>query len=170
MKDFKKTIYAVLLIFSIMAILTSCLAEQELNTEPEIKQTELIVNEQREEIENEQTTGENLENIFVEEVKEVIQGSVGQDEKIIEVKFEEKDLCVYVDFSNVDPSPITIEDLAFSRTSSITDSILELTQYNDLWETITVDFGEFGYVRNGKDNLENNGYGDYFDYANFELK
>ena len=37
-----------------------------------------------------------------------------------------------------------IEDLAISRTSSITDAILELTDYDSQWNTITVDFGDVG--------------------------
>lgn len=111
------------------------------------------------------------ENTFVEDVKTAIQGDVGENEAIKDVTLENKELCVYVDFSKVDPSPLTIEDLAISRTSSITDTILELKQYDDLWETITVDFGEIGKIKNEKVSLkENEKGGRYFPSEDFKLQ
>lgn len=91
---------------------------------------------------------------FVEKVKVVVQGAVSsQDESITDVVFRDGDLCVYVDFSKKNPSPLTLEELAFSRTSSITDAILRLIEYDDLWETITVDFGPTGHITNDKENM-----------------
>ena len=107
---------------------------------------------------------------FVKDVKKVIQGSVGENETITDVVYKDRDLCVYVDFSEADPTPITYEDLAISRTCSITDEILALTQYYDLWDTVTVDFGDLGYIRNGKENILDSEYGLYFDVETFELK
>lgn len=40
--------------------------------------------------------------------------------------------------------PLTLEDLALSGIGSITDAILELKDYDNLWETIKVDFGAIG--------------------------
>ena len=97
-------------------------------------------------------------------MKAAIDGDVGAGEAITDVKFEDGDLCVYVDFSKADPTPLTLEDLAESRTSSITDSILELTEYDDLWDTITVDFGSIGKITNGKSDIRDDGYGRYFDF------
>lgn len=100
---------------------------------------------------------------FVEEVKTAIQGAISsKTEAITDVVLKDGDLCVYVDFSNADPSPLTLEDLALARTSSITDAILELTDYDSLWETITVDFGEIGHITNNKADVENSGFGRYF--------
>lgn len=116
--------------------------------------------------------GENMtESNFAEDVKNAIQGDVGENEVIKDVTFENKELCVYVDFSKVDPAPLTIEDLAISRTSSITDAILELKQYDDLWETITVDFGEVGKIKNEKAGIqENENGGRYFPSEDFKLQ
>lgn len=69
---------------------------------------------------------------------------------------EDKDLCVTVDLSKADPSPLTIEDLAISRTSSITDAILELADYDTQWNTITVDFGDIGKVVCDKEDIKEN--------------
>ncbi len=108
---------------------------------------------------------------FVEEVKTAIQGAISsEDEAITDVKLEDKNLCVYVDLSKADPSPLTIEDLAISRTGSITDAILDITEYDDLWETITVDFGNVGKVVNSKDSIEENEVGRYFPTENLKLQ
>lgn len=110
---------------------------------------------------------------FVEDVKTAISGAIDSDnEAITDVAVEKiKDLCVTVDLSKADPSPLTIEDLAISRTSSITDAILELTDYDSQWNTITVDFGDVGKVVCDKDSIkENEAGGRYFPSENFTLK
>ena len=109
---------------------------------------------------------------FVEDVKTAISGAIDSDnEAITDIALKDKDLCVTVDLSKVDPSPLTIEDLAISRTSSITDAILELTGYDSQWNTITVDFGDVGKVVCDKDSIkENEAGGRYFPSENFTLK
>lgn len=108
---------------------------------------------------------------FVADVKDVIQGAISsKDESITDVVLQNGDLCVYVDFSEKDPAPLTLEDLALARTSSITDAILELKDYDSLWETITVDFGATGHITNSKENMETNGVGRYFPADDFKLE
>lgn len=109
---------------------------------------------------------------FVEDVKTAISGAIDSDnEAITDVVMNDKDLCVTVDLSKADPTPLTIKDLAISRTSSITDAILELTDYDSQWNTITVDFGGVGKVVCDKDSIkENEAGGRYFPSENFTLK
>lgn len=109
---------------------------------------------------------------FVEDVKTAISGAIDSDnETITDVVMKDKDLCVTVDLSKAGPSPLTIEDLAISRTGSITDAILELTDYDDEWNTITVDFGDVGKVVCNKDSIkENEAGGRYFPSENFTLE
>lgn len=108
---------------------------------------------------------------FIADVKDVIQGAINsKTESIQDVVLKDGDLCVYVDFSNTDPSPLTLEDLALSRNGSITDAILELKGYDSLWKTITIDFGEVGHITNSKANMEDNGFGRYFPSENFILQ
>ncbi len=108
---------------------------------------------------------------FIADVKDVIQGAISsKTEAITDVVLENGDLCVYVDFSKADPSPLTLEDLALSRTSSITDAILELKDYDELWETITVDFGDVGHITNSKTDMKNNGFGRYFPAEDFKIE
>ena len=105
-------------------------------------------------------------------MKTAISGAIDSDnEAITDIALKDKDLCVTVDLSKADPSPLTIEDLAISRTSSITDAILELTGYDSQWNTITVDFGDVGKVVCDKDSIkENKAGGRYFPSENFTLK
>ena len=107
----------------------------------------------------------------MEDVKTAIQGAISsKTESIRDVVLKDGDLCVYVDFSNADPSPLTLEDLALSRTGSITDAILELKDYDSLWETITVDFGEVGHITNNKADIQTGMGGRYFPGENFKLQ
>lgn len=109
---------------------------------------------------------------FVEDVKTAISGAIDSDNEVIaDVALNDKDLCVTVDLSKANPEPLTMEDLAISRTSSITDAILELTDYDSQWNTITVDFGDVGKVVCDKDSIrENEAGGRYFPSENFTLK
>lgn len=112
----------------------------------------------------------NDENQFIENVETSINGDVGKDELITNVTLENKQLCIYVDLSKSDPSPFTMEDIAISRTSSITDDILSLEQYDNLWDAIIVDFGDLGKIINDKSNMEKSSYGRYFRTENFYLE
>ena len=86
---------------------------------------------------------------FVADVKDVIQGAIGSNEVITDV---------------------VLKDLALSRTGSITDAILELKDYDSLWETITVDFGEVGHITNNKADIQTGMGGRYFPGENFKLQ
>lgn len=97
--------------------------------------------------EDDSPTEEERINKFVEEAKTVTQGSVGENEQITGIEYNNRDLRVYVDLSQATPDPLTYEDLAISRTSSITDQLLTLKGYLNLWDTITVDFGDIGYIK-----------------------
>ena len=107
-------------------------------------------------------------------VKKAIKGDMGEDESYA-VVFRDGYLFVRVDFSKVDPTPLTFEDLAITRTSSITDTILDLTDIYNLWDEITVSFGvdgeEIGDITNTKDDVEKNEFGGrYFPQENFALE
>lgn len=128
-------------------------------------------NEQEDEQEEKEDTTPTLNaDEYVSKVKTDIQKSVASDERILNVSLNNKELLIKVDLSQSDPSPLTIEDLAITRTSSITDSILKLSEYYDLWDVITVDFGAIGKISNNKDDVKSNGYGNYFPSSGFILE
>ena len=110
------------------------------------------------------------QNGFVKAVLEAADGNLGEGEKLKEVTLYDNDLCLSVDLGDTSNSDVPAEDIALVRVSSLTDAILELENFEHLWETITVDFGDLGEVVNGKDNIKDDGYGKYFDSAKFELK
>lgn len=104
---------------------------------------------------------------FISEVSKIIDGSVGTEDSIDDISLENGNLLIHVTLG--DPSPFSYEDLMISRTSSITDQILYLEDGFDLWETITIDFGEHGSIQNGHDNMQDDGYGAYFLQENFVI-
>lgn len=108
---------------------------------------------------------------FINDVRNAIQDSIGANESITDVVLKDGDLCISVDLSNVDPAPLTMEDLALSRAGSIADSFLDLTDYDDQWDTITIDFGDIGKVINKKSDVKENEYGmRCFAEENFKLE
>lgn len=119
-----------------------------------------------------QTEDDSTTDNFIEVVKNTIQGAISsEDESITDVVLQDGDLCISVDLSKVDPAPLTIEDLAISRTGSITDAILTLADYDSQWNTITIDFGDIGKIVNKKDDVKENDFGGrYFPSENFTLE
>lgn len=112
---------------------------------------------------NSSTSEEASPDQFVAEVQASIQGDVGSGETIKEVILDSRKLYVYVDFSQGDFSTFSAADIARSRTSSITDDILALDQYDSLWDSIVVDFGSVGYIENSREAIKDEGYGRFFD-------
>lgn len=106
------------------------------NTTPDTTQNP----EQSEPVDNAQSVGDSTDK-FVEEVKTAIQGAISSKTE-------------------------SIQDVAWSRAISITEAILNIPTYEtyeDLWNTISVDFGtDVGKVTCGKDDVETNGFGRYF--------
>lgn len=105
---------------------------------------------------------------FVNQVSENISDSIGIEDSIDNISFENGDLRIYVTLGN--PAPLTYEDLMISRTSSITDKILTFEEWYELWETITIDFGKHGYIQNGHENIGSNSYGSYFMQEKYIIK
>ena len=106
---------------------------------------------------------------FVNAVLDASDGNLGEGEKLKEVTLYNNDLCLSVDLGDTSNSTLPVEELAYSRVSSLTDAILELDNFEHLWDTITVDFGDLGEVVNSKDGIQDSGYGKYFDSAQFQL-
>ncbi len=96
---------------------------------------------------------------FVKAVKNI--ETIKEDKTITNVKLKNKDLRVYVDISKSD-TPLPMENYAKVVSISITDNILTLRDYDDLWETITIDFGEIGEIKNNKADMEITPEGRFF--------
>ena len=108
---------------------------------------------------------------FISAVQKAIKGQIGENEKIKDVTYTDNNLCIFINLGESNPAPLTMNDLAFSRNSSITDAILQLAQYDDFWDTITVDFGSLGKITNKKEDVQKNEYGmRYFSSDKFILE
>lgn len=129
-------------------------------------------NQEKKNNEKDSSTDENTsEDELLKDAKKAAKAGINSNnQKIKKVKLKKRDLCIYVDLSNTDPEPLTIEDVAWTLAGSITDEVLELEQYYSMWDTITVDFGEVGFIKNSKDEIQNDGYGNYFPAENFNLE
>lgn len=86
---------------------------------------------------------------FISDIKNLI-----DDDTVTDVVLENSNLCIYVN-TNANTTTLPIENWATIQATAITDNILSLsTQYDTLWETITVDFGEAGKVINNKSDMD----------------
>lgn len=104
------------------------------------------------------------EDAFLENVRTVVPNGMGSGEKVTSVTLKDRVLTVSVDLSgSTAPSPanFTIEMLAESRASQITEQILTLPW--DFWDTVVVDFGDAGKSTNEKQRIITTEYGSYFE-------
>lgn len=96
---------------------------------------------------------------------------VGDGEHIASVTLDDKVLKIVVDLSHADLGFLSIDDLAYSRASSITDEILNHSELDSSWDRINLDFGTTGRIEIGKDAIKTNEYGmRYMDSAKFKLQ
>lgn len=105
---------------------------------------------------------------MIAELKVALTGAVGEGETIAAVELHDKELLVVIDLTNADPTPLTLADIAWSRAGSVTDAILEFDVYDELWETVTLDFGEVGKVTCSQKDIVSGEYGRYFPATLFD--
>lgn len=98
---------------------------------------------------------------FLNDIKNI--EIIKEDESIMDIKLENKDLRLYIDLSKVKLSVSRPpEDTAGILSISIGDAILTLNGYDDLWDTITFDFGDVGKITREKADIEITETGRYF--------
>lgn len=102
---------------------------------------------------------------FIEKVKEEAAGRIGEGTEIKDITLEDRMLYIAVDQGDVDEDlrKIFAED-EFSR---ITDGVLALEDYYDLWDKVRVGFLDIGNtITKTKDDIEETEYGNTFAYEN----
>ncbi len=170
----KKTILLISLCFMSLAIFSACSKQESqgesgATSKTNTKTTTENVTKKEPDTTTKPTEVKISSDDFIKIIEVGIKGDVGANEVINSVTLEEKALIISVNISSADTTLLTLELLAESRTSSITDTILELTEYYSFWDTITVDFGSVGLIKNSKTSIVNDGYGPYFNPAKFKL-
>lgn len=111
-----------------------------------------------------ETAAEITEDEFMAQVKDAVDKSIGENEKIEAITLEDGVLTIKDDISEVHKNlkiDIPIEELAVANASSITDSILELD--TSLWDKVVIDFTNVGTVTRTKDDIVDSEYGKYFE-------
>ncbi len=87
------------------------------------------------------------------------------------VDIEDNILRIAIDISNVAPAPLTLNDWMISTTSTLTEVVLTYSDYDELWKTVTVEFGTQGSISNDKSDVKtNSASGRYFDSSKFQIK
>lgn len=69
-----------------------------------------------------------------------IEGAVGEGDVIQEISLTDGELTIKVDLDESNAAPLTVGMLAQTRASSITDSLLSLTELDDLWASVHLVF------------------------------
>lgn len=162
MKNRKRNIIiaALIFFFILVPILSKCGSDDPSDTQSDSSVADT----------SSQSSGESV-GAFIQEIRSTISGSVGEDESITDVSLSDGNVCIVVDLSETDTSVLSIEDIAVSRAGSITDAFLDISGFDDLWDSITLDFGDVGKITVDKDRIETNEYGDrFFDESQFILK
>ena len=81
---------------------------------------------------------------------------------------EDKDLFIEVDLTHANDNSnikLPLDVVAETSVSQITDPILDLgDEYYNAWNTITLDFGDYGHVTFNKSDVAANAAGKYFSY------
>lgn len=81
---------------------------------------------------------------------------------------EDKNLSIVVDLTHANDNSqiqLPLDILAETSVSGITDPILDLDdEYYNAWDTISLDFGEYGHVTFSKSDVATNVVGRYFSY------
>jgi len=93
-------------------------------------------------------------NTFTSQIQNEIKGSLSARDKINSITLENKNLLVSV---SLEKNNVTLD-----RFSSITDKILSIENGYELWDSITVDFGNLGYITKSKDNIVTDNKGSHF--------
>ena len=106
------------------------------------------------------------EDEFMQQVKNAVDDSIGQDEKIEGITLENRVLTITDDITEEHKNmqiELPIEDLAVSNASAITDSILELD--TSFWDKIVIDFKGVGTVTRTTEDIVDSEYGRYFEIS-----
>lgn len=100
----------------------------------------------------------NRTDMFLNEIKAILEGKIGSNERYTNIALDGKNVYIGIDISNADTSILPRKYIAEADTGSVTDAFLGITEYDDLWDSVTLDFGNAGVVTLYKADIEVNEY------------
>lgn len=117
---------------------------------------------------SESTTASAAESVSTEDlvakVQEILPDYMTPGTSVKSVEMKDKDLYITVDLSKYN-GQFPLDAVAETSVSEITDPILSLDEsYYNLWDTVTLDFGDQGHVTFDKSMVKDDGAGKYFSY------
>lgn len=129
-----------------------------------VQEEEKDLDNEKEEDPEDEEGKEDLEEYIVDmdELKEALEMSIGEADKLISVDYTDNDIFIKIDLEKEDV--FGPEAMAAHRYSSITDELLE----NSYWENITVEFIDVGTITMNSSQAKENEYGKYFDTLEIE--
>lgn len=106
---------------------------------------------------------------LVAKVNEILPSHMTPGEELKSVTMgEDKNLSIVVDLTHVNDNAkiqLPLDVIAETSVSDITDPILDLgDEYFNAWDTITLDFGEYGHATFSKADVSASAVGRYFSY------
>lgn len=105
---------------------------------------------------------------LVAKVTEILPDHMTPGAELKSVTMNDKNLSIAVDLTHVNDNSkiqLPIDAIAETSVSDITDPILDLgDEYFNAWDTITLDFGEYGHATFSKSDVAANAAGKYFSY------
>ena len=101
----------------------------------------------------------------IDALKSIDYSEITHGETITDIAIENRTVIISVDMSTADTGSFDARDIAESDYSSITDAALEIVDFDDLWDSMIVDFGDLGSITKTKEDIKDEGYGRFFDYG-----
>ncbi len=91
----------------------------------------------------------------------IFEESIGENEEITDVTYENNTINVYMDITNV--QTVDENGFAISWASTITDAILAYPELDNYWNSIKIIYKDIGYIELNKSMIVDSVYGRYMD-------
>ena len=111
----------------------------------------------------EPSTNSNVNTDIYQDLYNEMAKKLESGERLISVSNANRNIQINTDISNADTSVRPYSYIIDDVVGMLTDVLLKYPKYDDLWDTVTVDFGEFGSVTNNKSSIAENDFGRYFE-------
>lgn len=160
----RKTL-ATLLVIILALSLVACGGSPEKENEKVEDEDKTVVQEDEKDLDEEKEEEKDDPEEYIadmDKLKEALEMSIGEADKLISVDYKDNDIFIEVDLDK--EGIFTPEEMASSRYSSITDELLE----SPYWENITVEFTDVGTITMNSNQAKENEFGKYFDTLEIE--
>ncbi|MBM7598485.1 cobalamin biosynthesis protein CobT [Virgibacillus halotolerans] len=121
----------------------------------ELGDTEDIENDESEE--QEESIDDTSQSMTEDELREIIEYTgIGEGDELVSATIENEEIKAVINLGEFEL--FTIEDLAVTRYSQLSDELLD----HEGWEKLTIEFSDIGTITMDRSDAESNEYGEYF--------